>query len=274
MSNPSKFITSSAPGDGVAYDDADQEPIDGVLIAELATASGTQLRFVRERTNRSGGQIGVLETTPPGADQIVPAMLRGYAPTPLELFLVIASEADAPPYELVEDHRREAARRDDLAPEPRRLPLLDPPAAGDAVLPPHLVSDLSPQHGQSVALCESVLPQSYFSHFQAQAEEFLGDLPQHGHGFDLTSSHYGITGLSSRRALGCCNRGPYVKGVRVEYQWTQNLWLDASGGQVWIFPNYRFFYHSDSWPLIRRYRIRVFYTVEGQPNLADTVGCW
>lgn len=271
---PEADRTSESPG-GHDYNGS-------MTVAEAKLSSGTVLRFVDEGRPAAGshdqGRIGVIEITNPGTDPILPLMLREYGPSPLELFLAAAGSESAPPEKLVEDHYRVVKYRPGLSAKPRTLSLAVPLTGTKAYLPTHFVADVAPQHGLEVDYCLG-LPGDYHFDFRSMETDVFGvQLSHHGHGQDLDHTHYGVTGLSSRRALGLCNAAGYVKSVRIQYEWISGVWIEvpiAAPGPDWIFPNTSLFYYSDSWPAVFRYRIKVGFTVEGLAgNTVHTEGSW
>jgi hypothetical protein len=182
------------------------------------------------------------------------------AATPLELFLALSS-SEAPAV-LVKDHIHKA-QMGKASLEPRNLQL----AKGSG--------DLSTQ-AVEVDSCLGLTAGGYHLDFRAaESVAFGAQLAHHGHGQNLLSTHYGVTGLATRRALGTCNVSGYVKSVRIEYQWTANLWVNVPLGVTGLFPGQSLFYYSNSWPVNYRYRIKVGYTVNGLAgNSAHTEGSW
>jgi len=229
------------------------------VIASLELDNGNVISFVNEQLEGSEPKIGVVELGQPGNGATL-SQFAQETPSPLELYLALASDKTAPA-ELVAHHQKLAAVRQEISPKPRKLS-----SAG-----------LSTQGVEVNNLC------NYETGFGNHAD-FLGwvtaafgaALPNHGHGHYLTSTHYGVTGKSSKRALGTCNARGYVKSVRIEYQFGRNLWINVPLGVTWLFPGQFLFYYSDSGFLVpHRYRIKVGYTVEGNPgNTAHTEGSW
>jgi hypothetical protein len=230
-----------------------------VVIATLKLGNGNSIHFVNESPEGETARIGVVEITNKGQASSL-ATLQDTAPTPLELFLAFSS-SDAPAA-LVADHAHKAMM-DKANVEPRKLQLAK--ASGE----------LSTQAVQ-VNNCRSLTAGQYHTQFRADETLAFGALSaHHGHGQNLINTHYGVTGLATRRALGTCNASGYVKSVRIEYQWTANLWLNVPLGLTWLFPGQSLFYYSDSSPAIFRYRIKVGFTVNGLPgNTAHTEGSW
>ncbi len=251
-----------------------------VIITEVQLASGTVLRFVDEGrsigSDTDEGGVGVIEVTAPQAQAILPTMLREYGPSPLEIFMAAAPGTSAPD-RLVKDHRQAAKLRQTLSPTPRTLKLVSSLDHAKAYVPAHIVADLSPKHGLEVDYCLGLAGDYHFDFRSMEADVFGLQLSEHGHGHNLDHSHYGVTGVSSRRALGVCNAGGYVKMVNIQYQWIQGVWIDvpiAQNGSNTLFPHVSLFYYSDSWPAAYRYRIKVAFTAIVDGNIVHTEGSW
>lgn len=233
------------------------EAREDALVATLKLENGNVVHFVNEARVGENPRIGIIEITDVGQASSL-ASLEENAPTPLELFQAFSSSEV--PTLLVADHVQKA-ELGKASVEPRKLQL----ASGE----------LSAQAG-SVGNCLGLTAGQYHNQFRAaEAVAFGAQLARHGHGQTLLSTHYGVTGFATRRALGTCNVNGYVKSVRVEYQWASNLWVNVPLGVTWLFPGQSVFYYSDSWPAIYKYRIKVGYTVNGLAgNSAHTEGSW
>ena len=225
------------------------------VIATLKLDNGNVIRFVNEAQASENPHIGVLEITAVGQGLSL-AALEASAPTPLELFLAFSS-SDAPAA-LIKDHAHKA-KLNQASLEPRKLQASD---------------DLSAQV-VDIGDCIGLTANLYHQIFRLDEQAAFGvQLAKHGHGQNLLNTHYGVTGLASRRALGTCNAGGYVKSVRIEYQWTANLWVNVPLGVTWLFPGQTLFYYSNSSPAIYKYRIKVGYTASLPGNIAHTEGSW
>jgi hypothetical protein len=247
------FISETLDGTEVA------EAREDAVVATLKLENGNVIHFINESSVGEKARIGVVEITEVGQASSLTSF-EELAPTPLELFLAFSS-SDAPAV-LVADHAHEAML-DKASVEPRELKLAETSAT------------LSTQAVQ-VANCWALTPAGYHGNFRAAETLAFGALlAHHGHGQNLLNTHYGVTGFATRRALGTCNVNGYVKSVRVEYQWTSNLWVNVPLGVTWLFPGQSLFYYSNSWPAIYKYRIKVGYTVNGLAgNSAHTEGSW
>lgn len=250
-------------------------------VAAVTLDSGTVLRFVDEGGSVGGtqdyGRIGVMEITAPKTDPLLPGMLREYGPSPLEIFLAAAGPNAEPPEKLVEDHRRAAMSRRMLSPAPRALALVSSQDRTKGSMPAHVVADVAPRHGLEVDYCTGLSGDFHFDFRSMETDVFGLQLSEHGHGHDLDHTHYGVTGLSSRRALGVCNAAGYVKTVRIQYEWIQGVWVEvpiAAPGSNILFPNVSVIYYSDSWPAVFRYRIKVEFTSVVDGNIVHTEGSW
>jgi hypothetical protein len=229
------------------------------VIATLKLDNGNVVHFVNESRVGEAKRIGMIEITAVGQASSL-AAFEETAPTPLELFLAL-SDLDAPAA-LVKDHDHKAMLGHGVSPEPRKLQL----ARG--------TDELSAQAAE-VGDCLGLTANLYHQLFRLDEQAVFGvQLAHHGHGQSLTNTHYGVTGLASRRALGTCNAGGYVKSVRVEYQWTSNLWVNVPLPATWLFPGQTLFYYSNSWPAIYKYRIKVGFTASVPGNIAHTEGSW
>jgi hypothetical protein len=235
------------------------EAREDAVVATLKLENGNVIHFINESSAGEKPRIGVVEITEVGQASRL-ASFEDIAPTPLELFLAF-SGSDAPAA-LVEDHARKALINK-ASLEPRKLQLAK--ASGE----------LSAQAVQ-VKNCWGLTPAGYHLNFRAAETLAFGALlAHHGHGQNLLSTHYGVTGFATRRALGTCNVNGYVKSVRVEYQWTSNLWVNVPLGVTWLFPGQSLFYYSSSWPVSYKYRIKVGFTVNGLAgNSVHTEGSW
>ncbi len=228
------------------------------VIASLELENGNVVRFIDEQLAGDGYRIGVVEVTQPGFQSVISQLVAGQHLSPLELYLSLAPDKAAPP-ELTAHHRMLADAREEIPLEPRRLtrPALSTQAVG-------------------VSACTGLASDTHWDFLDWVVDGFGAALPHHGHGHNLTSTHYGVTGASSKRALGTCNAKGYVKSVRIEYQFGQNLWISVPLGGTWLFPGTSLFYYSDSGFLApQKYRIRVGFTVQGlEGNTAHTEGSW
>jgi hypothetical protein len=235
------------------------EASDDAVIATVKLDNGNTVHFINEARANEKQRIGIIEITGMGQASSL-ATLEDSAPTPLELFLAL-SDSDAPAA-LIADHTQKA-ELGKASVEPRTLQLAK------------TSGELSAQ-GMSVGNCLGLTPGGYHLSFRAaEAVAFGAQLAHHGHGQNLLNTHYGVTGLATRRALGTCNVNGYVKSVRIEYQWTSNFWVNVPLGVSWLLPGQSLFYYSDSWPVNYRYRIRVGFTVNGLAgNSAHTEGSW
>jgi hypothetical protein len=233
------------------------EARDDATIVTLKLDNGNIVHFVNEAQPGEKQRIGVVEITGVGQASSLTAF-EETAPTPLELFLALSDSAS--PAALVADHRHKA-ELDRANAEPRQLQLSSGELSAQAV---------------SVGNCLGLTAGGYHLSFRAaEAAAFGAQLARHGHGQNLLSTHYGVTGLATRRALGTCNVNGYVKSVRVEYQLASNLWVNVPLGVTWLFPGQSLFYYSDSFPQVLKYRIKVGYTVNGLAgNSAHTEGSW
>lgn len=233
------------------------EAREDAVVATLKLENGNTVQFINEARTGEKQRIGIIEITGVGQASSL-AAFEDAAPTPLELFLAFSS-ADAPAL-LVADHAQKAE-------------------LGKASIKPRTLqrasSELSAQN-VSVGNCLGLTAGGYHLNFRAaESAAFGAQLTNHGHGQNLTNTHYGVTGLATRRALGTCNVNGYVKTVRIEYQWTANLWNNVPLGVSSLLPGQALFYYSDSWPVNYRYRIRVGFTINGLPgNSAHTEGSW
>jgi hypothetical protein len=243
------FINSSVDDTEVV------EAPEDAIIATLKLDNGNVIRFVNEVQASENPHIGVLEITAVGQTSSL-AALEASIPTPLELFLAFSS-LDAPAA-LIKDHTHKA-KLNQASLEPRKLQASD---------------ELSAQAAR-VGDCIGLTANLYHQIFRLDEQAAFGiQLAKHGHGQNLLNTHYGVTGLASRRALGTCNAGGYVKSVRIEYQWTANLWINVPLGVTWLFPGQTLFYYSNSSPAIYKYRIKVGFTANVPGNSVHTEGSW
>jgi hypothetical protein len=232
------------------------EARDDALIATLKLDNGNTIHFVNEARANEKQRIGIIEITGVGQASSL-AAFEDAAPTPLELFLAFSDSAA--PAAIVADHAQKA-ELGKASLEPRQLQLAS--------------SELSAQ-AASVGNCLGLTAGQYHLNFRAaEAVAFGAQLTQHGHGQNLTNTHYGVTGLATRRALGTCNAGGYAKSVRIEYQWTSTLWVNIPLPATSLFPGQSLFYYSSSWPAIYKYRIKVGFTAVVPGNIAHTEGSW
>ena len=264
-STEARAATTTEPGfvvsAGERSDDEGQSLREGPfqIIAELKLDNGNAVRFIDESAGGTTARIGVVEVTTPGAGSVLRALTRERQITPLELYLALAPRGAAIPAPLTLHHQEAARTTPGLSSEPQVL-TVGPTAEAAEV--------------------EGCLEESGFQYhlgfLGSVGGAFGGPLPNHGHGHDLTSTHYGVTGFSSKRALGTCNAEGYVKSVNVEYRWTSVLWVAVPLGVSWLFPGQALFYYSDSgFQVPQQYRIKVGFTVEGNPNnRAHTEGSW
>jgi len=230
------------------------------VIASLELANGNVIAFIDEQAEGNEPRIGVVELGQPGSGSTLAQLTQAQPLSPLELYLSL-EPGRAAPAELVAHHRRLAEVRRAIPLEPRKLS----------------VAGLTPQGVAINNYCN--YETGFGNHFDFLGwvtDVFGAALPHHGHGHDLLYTHYGVTGKSSKRALGTCNAGGYVKTVKLEYQFGQNLWFNVPLGVGWLFPGQFLFYYSDSGFLVpNRYRIKVGYTTQGLPsNSAHTEGSW
>lgn len=226
------------------------------VVATLKLDNGNSIHFVNESPAGEGVRIGVVEITEVGQASSL-ATFEETAPTPLELFLAFSS-SEAPAL-LVADHAQKA-ELGKASVEPRKLQLASGELSAQAV---------------DVGDCIGLTPNLYHQIFRLDEQAAFGvQLSNHGHGQNLINTHYGVTGLATRRALGTCNAGGYVKSVRVEYQWTANLWVNVPLGVTWLFPGQTLFYYSNSSPVLYKYRIKVGFTASVPGNIAHTEGSW
>lgn len=229
---------------------------DDAVIATLKLDNGNSIHFVNESPAGEQARIGVVEITEVGQASSL-AAFEETAPTPLELFLAFSS-SEAPAL-LVADHAQKA-EIGKASVEARKLQLASGELSAQAV---------------DVGDCIGLTANLYHQIFRLDEQAAFGvQLAHHGHGHNLTKTHYGVTGFATRRALGTCNAAGYVKSVRVEYQWTANLWVNVPLGVTWLFPGQTLFYYSDSSPVIYKYRIKVGFTASVPGNIAHTEGSW
>jgi hypothetical protein len=229
------------------------------ILSELKLDNGNVLRFIDESMDGGTPRIGVVEVAAPRSGSVLRALTREQPLTPLELYLALAPRGAAIPAPLLLHHQAAAKTTPGISSEPRVLTVEATAQAAD------------------VGWCYEESGALYHGEFLGLVvSEFGGPLPNHGHGHDLTSTHYGVTGTSSKRALGTCNVEGYVKSVGVEYQWSAALWVAVPLGVSWLFPGQSLFYYSDSGVQVpQKYRIKVGFTVEGNPsNRAHTEGSW
>lgn len=229
------------------------------IIAEIELDNGNTFRFIDESAGGTAPRIGVVEVTAPRAGSVLRALTQERPITPLELYLALTPRGAVIPTPLTLHHQEAARTTPGLSSEPRVLTVR--PTA----------------HATEVEGCLGESGNQYHLGFLGSVgSAFGGPLPNHGHGHDLTSTHYGVTGFSSKRALGTCNAEGYVKSVGVEYRWTSALWVAVPLGVSWLFPGQALFYYSDSgFQVPQQYRIKVGFTVEGNPNnRAHTEGSW
>ena len=229
------------------------------VIASLELDNGNVISFIDEQLEGNEPKIGVVELGQPGTNSTL-SQFAQENPSPLELYLALTPDKVAPA-ELTLHHQKLAEVRSEISLEPRKLSSAGLSAQAVDV---HNGCNFETGFGNHVDFLGWV------------TAAFGAALPNHGHGHYLTSTHYGVTGKSSKRALGTCNAGGYVKSVRIEYQFGKNLWINVPLGVTWLFPGQFLFYYSDSGFLVpHRYRIKVGYTVEGNPaNIAHTEGSW
>jgi hypothetical protein len=229
------------------------------IIAELELDNGNVLRFIDESAGGDRPRIGVVEVTAPRAGSMLRALTRERPLTPLEIYLSLAPRGAVVPTPLTLHHQEVARTTPGISLEPQ-------------------VSTVGPTvQADEVESCLGDSGNQYHLGFLGSVGLAFGAaLPNHGHGHDLTSTHYGVTGFSSRRALGTCNAEGYVKTVRIEYRWAENLWVAVPLGVSGLFPGQALFYYSDSgFQVPQQYRIRVGFTIQGNPNnRAHTEGSW
>jgi hypothetical protein len=235
------------------------EARDDAVIATLNLENGNVVHFVNEARVNENPRIGVVEITAVGQASSLTAVQED-APTPLELFMAFSSSEI--PGMLVADHAKKAEMgKASLGPRKLHLAKASEELSAQAV---------------SVGNCLGLTAGGYHLNFRAaETGAFGAGLAHHGHGQNLLSTHYGVTGFATRRALGTCNVNGYVKSVRIEYQWTSNLWVNVPLGVTWLFPGQSIFYYSNSWPVNYRYRIKVGYTLNNLAgNSSHTEGSW
>lgn len=229
------------------------------LISELRLDNGNVLRFIDESAHSDTPRIGVVEVTAPRAGSILRALTRDQQLTPLELYLALAPRGAVIPTPLLLHHQEAAQTTPGISSDPRVLTVESTAQAAD------------------VGWCfEESGNQYHLGFLGLVGSAFGGPLPNHGHGHDLTSTHYGVTGAASKRALGTCNVEGYVKSVSIEYRWTSTLWVAVPLGVSWLLPGQSLFYYSDSgFQVPQQYRIKVGFTVQNNPNnRAHTEGSW
>jgi hypothetical protein len=227
------------------------------IISELELDNGNTVRFINEQMEGSDSQIGVVEVIQPKTRSVISA-LTSSSVSPLELYLALSAEKDAP-QELTLNHEFLATMNTEIPKEPREVSL----------------STFSTQ-ADEVKSCLYMLDSDYHRHFLSWVETAFGAaLPKHEHGHYLTSDHYGVTGFAPKRALGTCNASGYVKYVDISFEWIKGVWIDVPLGVAGLTPGQSLFYHSNSGYLPKRYRIEVDFTTNGLAgNNVHTEGSW
>lgn len=237
---------------------ADFEPI-----CEINLNNGGFLLFVDEGRVVAGSSIGIIEVPNAEGHRVLPAFVQAYSATPLEVYRAFMPQVAHPPRVLIEDHRRVGEVRSGVNPEPRTLTQLDT-AAGPCVFLPHsTVADPAPRSGVFVKPCsEGATLKSCFR--QRVDTEFGDALAYHQSGRDLRPTKRGVTGLSTRRALGVCNADLGHEGsagfpvnLAIECEWTRDVWIRVPNVPETLSKGKSVTYVSDSWPLLLRYRVTV-----------------
>jgi len=229
------------------------------IISELSLQNGNTLRFVDEASEGGAPRVGVVEVIAPKTGSVLRYLTETQQITPLELYLALAPRG-APVPTILSAHHKEAARTQ----------------AGISYQP-RVVGVAFPLQGSDVGSCWAESGNIYHWGFLGDVTSAFGvALPNHGHGHDLTSTHYGITGISSKRALGTCNVNGYAKSVRIEYRYSSNLWITVPLGVTWLVPGQSLFYYSSSGVQVpQTYRIKVGLTTDGfAGNSSHTEGSW
>ena len=227
------------------------------VLAELELSNGNVIRFIDEQFETGQPQVGVVELIQAEQSSVLSSLTNDGELSPLEIFLALADTQA--PEKLMTHHRSLASNSDAIPHEPRSVAIGLETQATD------------------FTSCAYMLPTGYHAKFLTRvADAFGAALPHHGHGHNLTSTHYGVTGKSAKRALGTCNASGYVKTVNVSYQWSSKIWVNVPLGVAGLFPGQSLFYYSNSGFLLhQRYRIKVGYTANGLAfNYAHTEGSW
>jgi hypothetical protein len=262
---------SSAP-EAWGLNGEDFEPI-----CELALSNGGRLIFVEEGRG-DGKAVGIIELANDAGHRVLPAFIQAFGATPLEIYRAFMPHRGHPPRALIEDHIRAGRQRPMVSREPRILAKFESPPGRCIFLPHTVVADPAPRSGIVVEACE---PEAYSARFRALlAEEFGGGLPHHARGEHLRPSQRGVTGLSSRRALGLLNSAavatpapPLQLDISIECEWSRDVWVKVASVPDQVSAGKSVTYFSDSWPLLLRYRITV--TQSGEPaEIAHLEGAW
>lgn len=231
-SGPEVVEAADAVADEALVADADDE---GAILDELVLAEGVRVRFVDERVSIADGGIGMLALGIPRFAEAVHSLEL----TPLELYLALAPENDAPA-RLWEDHARLAA-----SPTPRAF-RLEQGALVPAAVEAFAARAPEPLFAQTVDGLHVTVT------CYAWSQAFCPDIDANQGGYDACASSYASaslayahTGVAGQRWLGgtTCNED---WDWQVQVESLANVWGVVSGTSISMTPNEWVVYTSTS----------------------------
>lgn len=236
-------------------------------LVTLKLPNGSQVYFFREEIDGEAPRIGMMEKIKSGEVPWLPFLSQQFESSPLEVFQSFAPKDEPPPDILRQDHERARKNLPHLPEQPRFLASPGEFGAERFVYPDfHLSAQLFRQ-GTEVSFFTPLPESHHLAHTADTVSKFGGNLPNHDHSeSELHESVNAYTGFSSHRSFSVGNVAGFAKWVTLEYRINEHSSWQGPIMSMGLFPGYRLFYWSDSYPLIRAYKMRINLSSEGESN--------